>query len=49
MTAERLVQLSKANFPFHGYVGTPTSTKSERKHVQSRAVKKHKIHYPKTA
>jgi hypothetical protein len=40
MTEERLAQLRKANFPLCGYLGTPTSTKSERKQVQSMAVKK---------
>ena len=40
MTEERLAQLTEANFPFHGYVGTPTTTKLQKSPVQTMVVKK---------
>jgi hypothetical protein len=40
MTEERLAQLTEANFPFHGYVGTPTTTKLQKSPVQTMAEKK---------
>jgi isocitrate/isopropylmalate dehydrogenase len=40
MTEERLAQLTEANFPFQGYVGTPTTTKLKNNPVQTMAVKK---------
>jgi len=46
MTEERLAQLTEANFPFHGYVGTPTTTKLQKNPVQTMAVKSQEIYYP---